>query len=192
MVIGVGRAFSTLRPVRTKRGQRRETVLENPLGAGHPAQIVFGRLRGIWSQFLPAMVLLFVAWHFLDGLEIHRWGRMSDARAWMLLIAGAFASVPMIGLYLSLRLRHQVGAWMATLALGLGAPLLILSAQPRLFFEWGYVYPALQAALLFPLAAAAAALVLLFRNLHRREFALEGKKTSAVRPDYSEDAGSRM
>jgi hypothetical protein len=97
-----------------------ELLLVSPLREN---EIVTGRLRGLWAQFLPATGMLLAIWIYFSlllNLSMGYNGR-SEAGA-ILFYAGAFFSVPVIGLYFSLLCRNFVSAFLATLAMSLVLP----------------------------------------------------------------------
>jgi ABC-type transport system involved in multi-copper enzyme maturation permease subunit len=92
-----------------------ELLLVSPLGEG---QIISGRLRGLWGQFLPAAVLLLAVWLYCstflpNGSEV----------GVLFFYAATFLSVPVFGLYYSLRCRNFLAAFLFTIAVGLLLPL---------------------------------------------------------------------
>jgi ABC-type transport system involved in multi-copper enzyme maturation permease subunit len=91
-----------------------ELLLVAPLGE---SAIIWGRLRGLWGQFLPAVALLLGIWLYFNSI----FERSADG-AVILFHAGAFVALPIIGLYFSLRCRGFMGALLSTLAVGLLAP----------------------------------------------------------------------
>ncbi len=84
-----------------------ELLLVTPLSE---KQIIHGRLRGLWSQFLPTF-LLWVAVVIYIGTAVQRW-RPGD----LIEFTAAYLIVPVVGLYFSLRFRFTVLSWLATLA----------------------------------------------------------------------------
>jgi ABC-type transport system involved in multi-copper enzyme maturation permease subunit len=97
-----------------------ELLLVSPLGEG---QIISGRLAGLWSQFAPAAGLLLVGWAycstFLPG------GAIAGAFLFFLV---TFVTVPVSGLYFSLRCRNSLTAFLATVAVSLVLPLVLPEA----------------------------------------------------------------
>jgi hypothetical protein len=83
-----------------------ELILVTPLSEN---QLISGRLRGLWQQFLPTFVLWVLVITYLSG-ALHRW-HVAD----MIYFLASFLVVPVIGLYFSLRLRFVLIAWLATL-----------------------------------------------------------------------------
>jgi hypothetical protein len=91
-----------------------ELLLVSPLGE---RAIIWGRLRGLWGQFLPAVAVLLGIWLYFSSIFEHR----SDGEV-ILFHAATFLALPVIGLYFSLRCRGFLGAFLSTLAVGLLAP----------------------------------------------------------------------
>jgi ABC-type Na+ efflux pump permease subunit len=92
-----------------------ELLLVSPLSVG---QIIGGRLRGLWGQYFPALILLLGVWTYLAGLfpEPERdWGMIQ-------FYCSAFLALPVIGLYCSLRRRNFISAFLFTVFLGLAVP----------------------------------------------------------------------
>jgi ABC-type transport system involved in multi-copper enzyme maturation permease subunit len=81
-------------------------------------QIIAGRLRGIWQQFLPAMVLLVTLWLFCASLI----ARDLEEGASVLFFASTFLTLPVIGLYNSLSRASFASAFVSTLVMGVVLP----------------------------------------------------------------------
>ncbi len=92
-----------------------ELLLVSPMSVG---QILGGRLRGLWGQFLPAFLLLLGIWVFLSALFPGP-PRVLDM---IVFFCGAFLTLPVIGLYYSLRRGNFIGAFLFTLFWGLAVP----------------------------------------------------------------------
>jgi ABC-type transport system involved in multi-copper enzyme maturation permease subunit len=87
------------------------------------AQIILGRLRGIWGQFLPAWGLLLGVWfYFLDAFGPD-FGSIESI--WFFIVA--FFTVPVIGLYYSLRRNNFVSALLSTVIAGLLLPVVVVA-----------------------------------------------------------------
>ena len=95
-----------------------ELLLVSPLTEG---QIILGRLRGLWGQFLPSMALLLAGWMYLATALGHLQREISS----IVFIAAAFASIPVIGLYFSLICRNFLTALIATVLVGMIGPALV-------------------------------------------------------------------
>jgi hypothetical protein len=92
---------------------------------------MFGRLRGLWGQFMPAFGMLFALWIFFESLFP---GRSSAGP--IIFHLSTFLALPLIGLYYSLRCRNFPAAFMMTLGVGLFVPLalgVLLYPEPRRF-----------------------------------------------------------
>lgn len=83
-----------------------ELILVTPLSE---RQIISGRLRGLWSQFLPSVAVWIAVVIYLSSSE----------RDWhvgqFVFFAVQYVIVPVIGLYFSLRGRSMLLSWLATL-----------------------------------------------------------------------------
>jgi ABC-type Na+ efflux pump permease subunit len=171
------------------RRERENGILELLLVSPMPLlQILFGRLRGIWSQFLPATVLFFSAWLFLyfvvGGVTLQ--ARFPGSK--LLLGLSSFVSLPIIGLYFSLRQKHILGAFLGTIIVGILIPYGVSLAPAWLWsfsrIPFGGRPPGPQVNQLLDwvtaslqVAAAYRCFTLLQLNLVQRRFALE--KTGA-------------
>jgi len=92
-----------------------ELLLVTPL---RERQIIIGRLRGLWQQFLPAMLVYGAGSIYLTS----GWHDQSLAReAWLRLakIFFGFCTLPMIGLYFSVLRWNFFGAWLAACVIGI-------------------------------------------------------------------------
>jgi ABC-type transport system involved in multi-copper enzyme maturation permease subunit len=105
-----------------------ELLLVSPLGE---AEIIWGRLRGLWGQFLPAFGLLLGIWAYFSALLSHH-----EDTGKIFVHAISFLTLPVVGLYFSLRCGNFIAAFLFTLAVGLLAPIL-LAAFFR-FVAWAY------------------------------------------------------
>ena len=85
-----------------------ELLLVSPLTIG---QIIGGRLRGLWGQFLPSIVMLLGIWIYLETLRQPITGDFRGV--WFFLVA--FAVVPVIGLYFSVRCKNFLSAFLLTI-----------------------------------------------------------------------------
>jgi ABC-type transport system involved in multi-copper enzyme maturation permease subunit len=90
-----------------------ELILVTPLSE---RQILHGRLRGLWSQFLPTFVLWAAVVIYLST-AVQRW-RPGD----LIEFTAAYFVVPVVGLYFSLRSRFVLLAWLATMAVCFAVP----------------------------------------------------------------------
>jgi ABC-type transport system involved in multi-copper enzyme maturation permease subunit len=149
-----------------------ELLLVSPLGEG---QIISGRLRGLWGQFLLAAGLLLVLWAYCSTFLPN-----GSGAGVILFYAVLFVNVPVIGLYFSLRCRNFLTAFLFTAAVGLLLPLAV--AELITYLRWtlaasntAYSFqmrPSVPAAA-FQLALAGGCWWLLQRRLKQRAFPLE-------------------
>jgi ABC-type transport system involved in multi-copper enzyme maturation permease subunit len=117
-----------------------ELILVTPISA---QQLVQGRWAALLRQFLPTLVLMAL----LFGLSVRVLApRASDVNAFSaVLLAGLpLISLPLIGLYLSLRFRSVLAAWLATCGVGLGI------SFAALLVSGGVIWVLVQARLLLP------------------------------------------
>jgi len=114
-----------------------ELLLVTPLTVG---QIINGRLRGIWSQFLPSLLLfVIIQFHLISIARWVPWNRDTSMEGALLLwlLGGATLTLPVIGLYFSLRCRLHITAVVAALAVGIGVPALATMVVAFLSFVGG-------------------------------------------------------
>lgn len=90
-----------------------ELLLVSPLRS---TEILGGRLRGLWGQFLPAVVALLGVWVYFAVI----FPRGRSEIIWF--FATTYLVVPVIGLYWSLRCRHFLSAFLLTLAFAIAIP----------------------------------------------------------------------
>jgi FtsH-binding integral membrane protein len=94
-----------------------ELLLVSPLGE---SQIISGRLGGLWSQFFPATGLLLAVWVYFSTFQPE-----PNSAGAFLYSATSFLTVPVFGLYFSLRCRNFITAFMTTVAVGLLLPMVL-------------------------------------------------------------------
>ena len=151
-----------------------ELLLVSPLGEN---QIITGRLGGLWSQFVPAAGLLLAVWAYCSTFLPHG----GDARTYCFFLV-SFLTVPVFGLYFSLRCRNFLTAFLITVAGGLVVPLVLPEALRAVWwwlhyanagqdFSWE-IRPSGRAAICQGLLAVACWDRLLLR-LKKRAFPLE-------------------
>lgn len=109
-----------------------ELLLVSPLT---PQQIILGRLRGIWGQFLPAAALLVFVWLAVRNLGLYQ----TTGAEWLGFFLVAFGAVPVIGLSFSLSSRTTIGAFVLTALFGFALPpllgwLVVVALDP--FTSW--------------------------------------------------------
>jgi hypothetical protein len=98
-----------------------ELLLVTPIREG---QILFGRVRGIWQQFLPAFIIYAAGALFLAS----GWSgsdRSADAKQSILWFIVLFLSAPFIGLYFSLLRWNFLMAWLCASLLTILLPALM-------------------------------------------------------------------
>jgi hypothetical protein len=113
---------------REKENGVMELLLVSPMTA---KELIRGRARGIWWQFLPATAALalfgWIGFHFQAERQILGQPVWQPWGPWASLMAvgiGAFLSLPMVGCYFSLRARSRWVAWVLTWIGGVVVPLL--------------------------------------------------------------------
>jgi ABC-type transport system involved in multi-copper enzyme maturation permease subunit len=141
-------------------------------------QIISGRLRGLWGQFLPAVGLLLFIWGYFASI-FNEWKEFSK----IFFFAGTFLSLPIIGLYFSVRSRSFIGAFLLTLIFSLFLPriverlimflasLVMIGTSPFDNFETTLGCRPGAVIIQFLLAAWFGAL--LYRRLDKRDFPME-------------------
>jgi len=131
--------------------------------------IVFGRLRGIWTQFAPAVILMFFVW--LCWTTLLR--SYEDYSLWtMAYFLSLFVTLPVAGLYYSLKSSNFLGALIRTLAVGILIPA-VLAWGVGVLAAFLYTPEAslfLRPNLVFHGAFATLLLRLLHRDLKNRRF----------------------
>jgi hypothetical protein len=92
-----------------------ELLLVTPL---RERQIIIGRLRGLWRQFLPAILVYGAGIIYLNsGWNDQAYGR--SAWLWLAKVMTGFCTLPLIGLYFSVLRWNFFAAWLAACATGL-------------------------------------------------------------------------
>lgn len=166
-----------------------ELLLVTPL---RPHQIIRGRVAGVRMQFLPSFAILVLAWislaqpsHLNVLLIPERWPAEFLGFAWLFaVVLVSFLTLPIIGLYFSMRPINQMVSWVCTCVVGL-LVLWVIFSYPGLVLgllrQTGILsdfaihlvngrWTGLAAAFLWQLLAAMLAGGFLLRNLTRREF----------------------
>jgi ABC-type transport system involved in multi-copper enzyme maturation permease subunit len=131
-----------------------ELLLVTPL---RERQIIVGRLRGLWQQFLPAILVYGAGVIFLNT----GWHNHSSVYAWLWFgkIMAGFCTLPLIGLFFSVLRWNFFGAWLAACAIG-AVPALL---GPSFGFGWGSIF-------VMQFGVAFGAVLLLERRLKNRGF----------------------
>jgi len=152
-----------------------ELLLVAPL---REEQIIHGRVKGLWSQFLPAVALLFAIWLYCGTFLGQGHNFVS-----VLLYAVTFATLPIVGLYFSLDKKNFIAALVWTLLVQMVIPSGLSRAAD--FWYWSrssmsYSFGAFGSPTIHAVVSVCAqigiALFLAWRlkdNLKRRRFALD-------------------
>jgi len=103
-----------------------ELLLVTPLGV---RQLIWGRVRGIFSQFGTAILLMLGIWIYLE-LLFTRYSLAADqsGAGQIFFFTVAFLTLPVMGLYFSLRYQNFLIATIVTLSIGVLLPLLLVRA----------------------------------------------------------------
>ena len=122
-----------------------ELLLVSPLSI---RSILWGRLLGLWGQFMPAVLLLVIVWVYMTfavgDIFLHHRPIYFEFYRCATLVLG-FLCIPMVGLFYSLRMKHFLSAFIWTLLTGLVIPItsamagLSLSKDLRLPNRYGNV-----------------------------------------------------
>ncbi len=171
-ILGLGLSLSAAASFRRERETGvLELLLVSPLGEG---RIVSGRVRGLWMQFLPGAALLIAIWLFAYhlGFSYQLWSTDHSELEVIAFSASTFITLPVIGLYFSLRFRGFPLALLATIATGFAVPMLMagfenglwrLYVRSTAYYSWDVIFPSFDAiAWQFVLGALA------WHALHRR------------------------
>ena len=117
LAMGAGMAFAAAGSFHRERDLGvMELILVSPLSV---AQIVWGRMRGLWMQFLPAIVAVAA----VKSTYALRYFQFEFTI--LLYMAGIYLAMAPIGLYFSLAAKNIVTAWIQTIFLALGAPFIV-------------------------------------------------------------------
>jgi ABC-type transport system involved in multi-copper enzyme maturation permease subunit len=139
------------------------------------AEMALGRLKGIWAQFVPALVLLLVLW-----LTISLTFGTKEDFVLIVFWAVTFACLPVTGLCQSLKRRGTVGAVMWTVWMALLVPLgvavlmdlrlqILLPAAGRTEYRWqAWILP-----VVWQVGCAVRSWIRLKGSLIRRDFPFE-------------------
>ena len=149
-----------------------ELLLVSPLSEW---QVIGGRIRGLYAQFLPALLLLGAStYYFRRGLTP---GSETDS-SWLYCYLPMFLSIPVVGLYFSLKLKSFPAAFLGTMSACILPAAIIrlyfISRRGLFYFQDGRV-PAAGIALtdLFLAGLTLALLTALHRTLNYRTFAFQ-------------------
>jgi ABC-type transport system involved in cytochrome c biogenesis permease component len=146
-----------------------ELLLVTPL---NERQLIGGRVRGIWSQFLPAVLVLGMAWVYL-AKDAKAFIGYDPGEVWRTLVfpiffVTSYLTLPLVGLYFSMRRLNFVAAWLLTCLSSLVLPLLIYGVVVNVVGLRQAIYSLLSA----QVAGALIAWLLLNRDLRRRSFSI--------------------
>ena len=178
----VGLSFSSAGSFRQERESgAMELILVTPLREG---QVIWGRLRGLWGQFLPAVLLIaaFAGFWRLQGLRTTWWWGSSEPdllRGFFLSLGCAYLTIPVVGLYFSLLRKSFLAAWLNTVLVAAALPC-VLGLAAFVSMHWlqlGLVSSHVVAQSFFAVAVLQIGLGASFwrrlhRRLRRRQFAL--------------------
>jgi ABC-type transport system involved in cytochrome c biogenesis permease component len=132
-----------------------ELLLVTPL---RERQIITGRVRGLWRQFLPALLLYGAGMIYLSSGWSNHYYALETWQALARTLTG-FCALPLIGLYFSMQRWNFFAAWLAACLIGL------------LPAGLGRAFGATDASMvILQIAVALSAAVLLERRLRNREF----------------------
>jgi ABC-type transport system involved in cytochrome c biogenesis permease component len=128
LLVTAGLAFTASASFRQERESGAlELLLVCPLTV---TQIIWGRLRGIWMQYLPSFALLIVC--LAVGADLENYDRHKTG--WFYAILTVFITLPVIGLFFSLHTKSFMAAWLCTTGLGVGLPMLVVGRPLILWF----------------------------------------------------------
>jgi ABC-type Na+ efflux pump permease subunit len=144
-----------------KRSGALELILVTPISVN---KLIFGRVWGLWKQFLPAGLVL--ALFFLCD----EWNgdAFSDAVAVAFILAFALLSLPVFATYFALRVKNLMAAAVLTWV-ALWIPFFLVLEAGRLFLDWYGLSQGFVLAIFFSYSAfALLACFLLRHSLSRR------------------------
>jgi hypothetical protein len=152
-----------------------ELLLVSPLTS---REIIGGRLRGLWGQFLPSIVLLLGVWIHFATLLPHQNANLSQV--WF--FAVTYLVVPVIGLYFSVSCRYFIQAFLLTLTAVVAGPIVAIGVLRFVFWfavgglgEFPLVSLSTSAGMVSAMQLVFAGIFggLLYRRLQTRSFPLE-------------------
>ncbi|MBI2925212.1 MAG: hypothetical protein HYY24_05855 [Verrucomicrobia bacterium] len=157
-----------------------ELILVTPLRV---RAIILGRLVGLWNQFLPTVIVVLGIWLYLvETRQALRGNWALNPRGgyhFAFWLASTYLTLPMIGLYFSMRPRHIILNWLSTCVAGLLAPVVVAGCFSYVMFVSPHGPGAdaptgfLVLFLFGQCALAAGAWLLLTRNLEQRTFTVK-------------------
>ncbi|MGY8654607.1 MAG: hypothetical protein ACKVJX_13385 [Verrucomicrobiia bacterium] len=174
LALGAGMAFAAAGSFHRERDLGvMELILVSPLSVG---EIIWGRIRGLWLQFLPAVTAVAA----VKSTYALRYFQFDFAILFYL--AGLYLAMAPIGLYFSLAASNLVAGWIQAIVLALGAPLLLAGTAKlavHLIEDWTTggttPHPAIFRSVFFICLAANTIWTwrLLHRNLSERRFVIQ-------------------
>jgi ABC-type transport system involved in multi-copper enzyme maturation permease subunit len=104
-----------------------EILLASPVSTW---DIISGRLRGLWGQMLPSLILMIFVWFSYGGVGFGILTQYNDPASafrarWLIQCCSGFIALPVIGLYYSLRRRTFAASVASTLFMGF-LPVIVL------------------------------------------------------------------
>jgi len=132
-----------------------ELLLVSPMTAG---EIIAGRLRGLWGQFLPSFVLMVAVWTYL-GLIFRGHGGFQM----LPFFCAGYFSLPVIGLYYSLKRANFISSFLTTLIVGLFLPQLLWWIVSGLWWIYFGPYAIRSPSLVNPFAGESLVPVVIFQ-----------------------------
>ena len=127
-----------------------ELLLVSPLGIG---RIIRGRLQGLWGQFGPGVALFIASWLYLIPVLARPYSAASAVSV-LWLFGNTALTLPVVGLYFSLRSRLFILAAVVTMAGGVFVPGMGMVLLSDWFEERGAVFWSLIAMVVLPLAGS--------------------------------------
>ena len=108
MLLLIGMAVSSAASFQRERESGvMELLLVSPMTE---RQIISGRVRSLWGQFLPALALVLAVWVYVNA-----WLPEAGGNDLMVFLCGTYLAMPFNGLYHSLRRRNFMSAFLLTL-----------------------------------------------------------------------------
>lgn len=155
-----------------------ELLLVSPLKA---SEIVQGRLRGLWGQFLPSCATMLGIWVYMISIFGRSYGMGGGSLLKVWFFAVTFMAIPVVGLYFSLLCRHFISAFLLTLSVAAIVPVLLVGIACKwvvtpesIYNEYGEMWRGIYAGAQFVQVAIVLFLLpRLIRKLSDRSFPLE-------------------
>jgi ABC-type transport system involved in cytochrome c biogenesis permease component len=132
-----------------------ELLLVSPLGIG---RIIRGRLQGLWGQFGPGVALFIASWLYLIPVLARPFGgtdMAATAVSILWLFGNTALTLPVVGLYFSLRCRLFILGAVVTMASGVFVPAMGMVLLSDWFEEQAAAFWSLIVMVGLPLAASA-------------------------------------